>query len=117
MNPTITSTAERRRLSREVRDAFPPMGIYAIRNRADGSVRVASSRNVHGAINRALFELRLGQHRDAQLQAQWTSDPSRITLEVVELVKQRSDPAFDYAAELKALEEIHCWDLGAKVMR
>jgi hypothetical protein len=116
MSTSVTSAADRRRLAREVRDAFPPMGIYAIRNRASGSVRVASSRNVHGAINRIQFELRLGKHRDRQLQAEWAGDPSSITFEVIELVKERDDTAFDYAAELKALEEVHCWDLGGKVM-
>ncbi|MBC5768002.1 GIY-YIG nuclease family protein [Ramlibacter albus] len=108
---TSQSSAERRRLSREARDAFPPMGIYAVRNRASGTLRVASSRNVHGAINRLQFELRLGRHADKALQANWNDDPSQITFDVLELVKQRTDPAFDYAAELKALEEIYAADL------
>lgn len=101
------SSAERRQLSRRARDAFPPMGIYAIRNRASGQVRVASSRNVHGAINRIEFELRLGSHPDKALQAEWKRDPAAVTFEVLELVKERTDPGFDYSAELTGLEEIY----------
>jgi hypothetical protein len=105
---TPPAAADRRQLARQARDAFPAMGVYAIRDQATGSVRVASSRNVHGTINRILFELRLGSHPDKALQAEWRrGGPERFSFEVLELVKERSDPAFDYAAELRALEELH----------
>lgn len=106
MNPP--SPSHRRELARQARDAFPPMGVYAIRDRARGTVRVASSRNVHAAINRAQFELRLGHHKDQDLQDAWKHDgPDRIAFEVLELVKERTEAGFDYAAELKALEALH----------
>ena len=103
----VSSAGERRRLARQARDAFPPMGIYAVRDTASGTVRVASSRNVHAALNRLQFELRLGSHTDKALQSEWTRDPARFSFEVVELVKERSDPDFDYAAELELLEQLH----------
>ena len=106
MNPI--SPAERRELARQARDAFPPMGVYAIRDRVNGSVRVGSSRNVHAAINRAQFELRQGQHKDKDLQDAWKHDgPDRIAFEVLEFVKERTEAGFDYAAELKDLEVLH----------
>jgi hypothetical protein len=96
--------AQRRQASRQARDAFPAMGVWCIRDHASGKVRVAASRNVPGAINRAQFELRRGAHADKALQAEWTrSDAGRFVFEVIELVKERSDSAFDYAAELQAL--------------
>ena len=107
MNASSTPAGERRRLAREARDAFPPMGIYAVRDAASGIVRLASSRNVHAAINRVQFELRLGCHKDRAFQSEWAHDPARFSFEVVELVKERSDPDFDYAAELELLEQLH----------
>ena len=102
------SSADRRALARQARDAFPPMGVYAIRDRVSGEVRVGSSRNVHGALNRIRFELRLGSHADKGLQAAWNSGgDERISFEVLELLKQREDPAFDHAAELRALEQLY----------
>jgi hypothetical protein len=96
--------AQRREASRQARDAFPAMGVWCIRDHATAKVRVAASRNVPGAINRAQFELRRGAHADKALQAQWkASAPERFSFEVIELVKERSDPAFDYAGELQAL--------------
>jgi hypothetical protein len=114
VNTLVTSTAERRELARRARDAFPPMGIYAIRNRSSGQVRIASSRNVPGAINRAGFELRMGSHPDKALQADWKRDPAAISFEVIELVKKRADPGFDYAAELSALEAFYRAELCAE---
>ena len=63
MTDLFPHSADRRALARRARDAFPPMGVYAVRNRATGHVRVKSSRNVPGAINRPTFELRQGCHR------------------------------------------------------
>lgn len=102
------SRSARRAAAREARDAFPPMGVYAIRDRESGRVLLRASRNVHAALNRARFELRMRSHFDRTLQAEWDrSGPERFAFEVIELVKERKDPDFDYAGELKALEEFH----------
>ena len=94
--------------AREARDAFPPMGIYAIRDRASGHQLLGASRNVHASLNRARFELRMGKHADRVLQAGWNrSGADGLAFDVLELVKEREDAHFDYAGELKALAEIH----------
>ncbi|WP_431113139.1 GIY-YIG nuclease family protein [Variovorax paradoxus] len=104
----LASRASRRAAAREVRDAFPPMGIYAIRDIASGHMRLGASRNVHAALNRARFELRMGNHVDCVLQAAWNrSGVAGLTFEVLELVKEREDAKFDYGSELKALEQTH----------
>lgn len=111
MTHPLTSE-QRRALSRQARDAFPPMGVYAIRHAASGRVRVGSSRDVHARLTRIQFELRLGRHLDRKLQALWQQDPAQLSFEVVELVKQRSDADFDYAGELRVLEELHREELS-----
>jgi hypothetical protein len=100
------SRSARRVAARQARDAFPPMGIYAIR--ASGHQRLGASRNVHASLNRARFELRMGTHADRVLQAEWNrSGVDGFAFEVLELVKEREDADFDYVGELKALEQIH----------
>ena len=102
------SSAERRALSRQARDAFPPMGVYAIRDRVSGRVRVGSSRNVPGTLNRIQFELRLGSHPDKTLQSEWRQGGAgRFAFEVLQMLKERDDPAFDYAGELRVLEQLY----------
>jgi hypothetical protein len=106
-------TADRRLLARRARDAFPAMGVYAIRNRSTGRVSVQSSRNVPGAINRLTFELRQGCHRDRGLQALWNARGAEgVTMEVLELVRERKDPSFDYDAELALLEALYRQELS-----
>lgn len=84
------------------------MGIYAIRDRASGHLLLGASRNVNAALNRARFELGIGKHADRVLQAVWNrSGADGLAFEVLELVKERENAVFDYAGELKALEQIH----------
>jgi len=110
-----SSSTFRRALARQARDAFPPMGVYAIRDHATGTVRVATSGNVPGAINRARFELRHRSHKDKALQAAWDRDgPERFSFEVLALVKERSEPGFDYAGELAELEALYRAELGVQ---
>ena len=102
------SRSARRAAARQARDTFPPMGIYAVRDRASGHLVLGASRNVHAAMNRARFELRMGKHADRVLQAEWNrSGVDGLAFEVLELVKERENAAYDYASELKALEQIH----------
>ena len=102
------SRSARRAAARQARDAFPPMGIYAIRDRASGHLLIRASRDVHAALNRARFELRMGNYADRVLQAGWNrSGVEALAFDVLELVKERADADFDYAGELKALEQIH----------
>lgn len=89
------------------------MGIYAIRDLSSGHVLLGASRDVHAALNRARFELRMGKHRDRVLQAEWNrSGADGLAFEVLEVVKEREDAQFDYEAELKALEQLHRELLG-----
>jgi hypothetical protein len=84
------------------------MGIYIIQDRASGHRLLGASRNVHASLNRARFELRMGNHADRVLQAEWNrSGADGLSFEVLELLKEREDANFDYAGELKALEQIH----------
>jgi hypothetical protein len=84
------------------------MGIYSIRDRTSGHLLLGASRDVHAALNRARFELRMGKHADRKLQAEWNrSGVDGLAFEVLELLKEREDEGFDYASELKALEQIH----------
>ncbi|MBB1603422.1 GIY-YIG nuclease family protein [Variovorax sp. UMC13] len=102
------SRSARRAAARQARDAFPPMGIYAIRDTASGHLLLGASRNVHASLNRARFELRMGKHGNRVLQAEWNrSGGDGLRFEVLELVKEREDPAFDYAGELKALAQVY----------
>jgi len=104
----------RSELKKQYRDTPPPMGVYTIRNLSSGRLIVEASMNVHAAMNRARFELDRKSYRDKQLQTDWLAfGPDGCRFEVVDLVKQREDPAFDYKAELAALLAMWREELGA----
>ena len=112
MSANAVPPASRRDLARRARDAFPPMGVFVVRNLASGRARVKSSRNVPGAINRLRFELGLGTHPDKTLQAEWNAvGADGISMDVLELVREREDAAFDYAGELRFLEDLYRLEL------
>jgi hypothetical protein len=96
--------ADKRELKRRYREASPAMGVYVIRNRASGSTFVRASLNLEGAMQRDRFELNLNAHRDKRLLAEWQRDGAdHFTFEIVDRLKKRDDPAFDYRDELEAL--------------
>ncbi len=84
--------------------AMPPMGIYRIRNELTGRSVLDKSANAPGMLNRHLLELRMGSHRNRALLADWRAlGEAQFSFEVVEWVKERPEPDFDYAAELERL--------------
>lgn len=103
MAAELSLSRTRSELKRQYKEAPPPMGVWAIRNLTTGRVVVAASMNVHAAINRARFELARAAHRDKLLQHAWTADASAIHFEVMDTLKLREDPAFDYRAELAGM--------------
>lgn len=104
----------RRELTRQYKDAMPPMGVFVIRNLANQRLFVGASANVEGAMNRIRFELGLKSHRNIKLMQDWMRwGPENFRFEVIDRVKKRDDPDFDYAGELAALlqmwrEELPC---------
>lgn len=86
----------------------PPPGIVALRHLPSGRTLLDGSRNASGMLNRHRFELNLGKHRNAALQADWRRDgAAAFSCAVIDTVKVADDPAFDADAELDALLALH----------
>lgn len=97
----VTSVRTRAELKRQYKEAHPPMGVYAIRNLATGQCYVQASMNVEAAMNRDRFELGFKGHRNAALQRDWlVLGAGHFRFEVLDLLKKREAPDFDYKAEL-----------------
>lgn len=85
-----------------------PLGIIAVRHLPSGRTLFECSRNAPGMLNRHRFELNLGKHRNAALQADWRRDgAAAFSCAVIDTVKLPDDPAFDADAELDALLALH----------
>lgn len=102
--PDGSPAARQRALTRQYKSSPPPMGVYAIRNLATGRVVVRGSLNLPGAMNRVRFELGLRQHRDRALMDDWLRHgEANFRFEVLDTIKPREEPGFDYTSELQAM--------------
>lgn len=117
--PTATATATststtRRALVRSYKESRLPAGVFVIRNLLNGRVYVGGSLNLDGAMNRHRFELRTRSHRNKLLLRDWLEHGEQnFAFEIVDHVKERDDPHFDYEAELQSVlalwrEEFGC---------
>lgn len=96
-----SGTHTRAELRRQYKEAHPPMGVYAIRNLRTGQCYVQASMNVEAAMNRDRFELRFKRHRNSELLRDWLAQGAdHFRFEVLDLLKKREEPDFDYKAEL-----------------
>ncbi len=84
-----------------------PMGVFQILNTANGKMFVDTSLNIPGKINRHRVQLNAGLHQTKRLQADWSEfGEQAFQFETLESVEPRPDPAYNYASDLKVLEEL-----------
>lgn len=79
----------RRDAIRQYKERKVPVGIFALRCPATGQVWVGASRNLDGQRNSSFFSLRLGSHRNRDLQAAWNAagGEEAFEFEILELLE------------------------------
>lgn len=97
----------RKELQREYKERPKPAGVFQVRNLANGKILLGSSLNLEGPINSHKFMLKIGSHRNEELQQDWNKFGERkFVFEVLEVVKVKDDPNFNVVEELSLLEQI-----------
>ena len=95
---------DRKAARRAYKETPPAMGIYAVRNSAEGKMLVGSSPNPAGRLNREKFALDFGNHPSRALQADWNRlGAEAFTFEVLDTLEPSDDPDADTAEELAEL--------------
>lgn len=83
------------------------MGVFQVRNCVSGKLLIDSSINVPGKINRHRLQLDMGSHPNKELQADWNAiGKAAFEFETLESVEPRTEPNYDYAADLGVLEDL-----------
>ena len=101
-----------KQLKQEYRQAVRPMGVFQIRNLANGKIFVVAGINLEGIINRHKFALRAGAHQNQQLQLDWNSRGAEsFAFEILDQL----NPAEDRLASRKDLETLE--DMWLKKLR
>ncbi|MGQ0541461.1 MAG: GIY-YIG nuclease family protein [Blastocatellia bacterium] len=84
-----------------------PMGIFAIRNLANGKAFVGSTMDLTAMFNRIRFQLYAGSHSNKTLESDWKLfGTGKFEFEVLEEISPREDPNYDYSADLETLEDL-----------
>ena len=82
-------------------------GVFQVKNTVNGKILLGSSLNLDGPLNRHKFELKIGRHRNKELQQEWSEyGPDKFVFEVLDVVSVKDEPNFKLAEELSLLEEI-----------
>lgn len=101
-------TSRRAELKQAYKEKPPAMGVYAVRNKANGKVLVGTSLNLPGALNRVRFELtKIGHRTYPALQEDWNRfGADSFTFEVLDVLPPPEEPGVDPREELKVLEAL-----------
>ena len=83
------------------------MGIYQIKNLANGKVLLGCSKNLPGKINSHRFQLKMGSHMNRTLQNDYNSfGEENFSFEVLDHLEAKDDPQYDYTVDLEVLEKM-----------
>lgn len=82
------------------------MGVFQIRNIANGKRLIGANRNLPGVFNRESFVLRSGSHRNRPLQDDWNAfGAEAFVFEVLEELTPLDAPGYDPSEDLAFLEQ------------
>lgn len=97
----------RKELNREYLERPKPAGVFQLKNTTNGKVLLGSSLNLEGALNGHKFTLKIGSHRNKELQDDWNKyGADSFVFEILETVQVRDDANFNLSDELTLLEMI-----------
>jgi hypothetical protein len=98
---------QNRRLKKEYLLKRRPMGVFLIRNMVNDKVFVAVGLDLSGIINSHKFQLKMGVHRNRQLQRDWDEYGSEsFAFEILDQLEPRAEAGDDGRKDLSFLEEL-----------
>ncbi len=97
----------RKELIREYKRTPKQMGVYCIRNTANGKSFIGASRDIQARFNRHRMELKMKKEPVAALQSDWLEfSEAAFTFEVLDHLEPLEREAYDPTEDLKALAEM-----------
>jgi hypothetical protein len=98
---------DRKAKIKEYKDRRPDMGVFQIKNKANGKILIGSSVNLPAILNRCQSELKMGSHRNRVLQDEWNQfGPEHFEFMALEILEPDEDPTYNPAEDLHVLETL-----------
>jgi hypothetical protein len=98
---------DKRRLKLEYKESKIPAGIYRVVNTRANRSLVGSSVNLPAILNRHRADLKMGAHRNRELQRDWNQlGEGAFAFEILDTLVPHSELGYDMKRELATLEEL-----------
>ncbi|MFY9824816.1 MAG: GIY-YIG nuclease family protein [Thermoanaerobaculia bacterium] len=98
---------DKRAAKREYKEAKIAAGIYRVYNTTEDRSLVGSSVNVNAILNRHRAGLRMGAHKNKELQRDWNRlGETAFAFEVLDTLTSDDELGFDFKRELSTLEQL-----------
>ena len=98
---------DKRTLKRQYKESEIPAGVYRVVNTQTDRSLVGSSINLPAILNRHRADLKMGSHRNRDLQRDWDEfGESAFAFEVLDTLTPRDEPGYDMKRDLRALEDL-----------
>jgi len=95
----------KKELKREYKLNHRPTGVYQIRNVVNDKVLIGASLDLPGILNRHKFQLKMGNHQNSVLQAEWNEfGDENFAFEILDEITPKE--GCDHREELTFLEEL-----------
>jgi group I intron endonuclease len=94
-------------IKRNYKQTLTPMGIYQLKNLANGKILIGSSKNLPARKNRFEMELSIENFSDQGLLNDVRKfGKDKFVFEVLDYLEPKEDPLYNYTEDLKTLEEM-----------
>lgn len=94
-------------IKKNYKQTLQPMGIFIVKNLANNKIFIGSSKNLPGRINRFKFGLKYGTESNKLLTDDYKKyGEENFTFEILDELKPKDDPGYDYTEDLKVLEQM-----------
>ena len=98
---------DRKALIRQYKESRRPMGVFRVRNTADGRSLVGTSVDLPAMLNRQRAQLRLGAHPNRALQKDWNElGAETFEFEILDTLTPPDGPDYDPSGDLRVLEDL-----------
>ena len=93
-----------------------PMGVFQIKNTKNNKVLIDYSIDIHSKWNRHKMELKLGNHRNKELQKDWNEyEEKHFIFQILSELKQEDNENVNYRKDLKEFYDMIKEELNIKI--
>ena len=98
---------DKKELKKNYKQTSTLMGVYQIKNLANGKIFIGSSKNIPGRINRHKFQLKFGGEDIKELMEDYKKfGEENFSFEILDELKPKNEAGYDYTEDLEVLEEL-----------